>query len=78
MKVYLLCLLVMLPLCRAELTEEDKDPGLTVQLVSDVQQIAPGKAFTVGLHMKYKPTWHTYWKIPGDVGIPPRLEMDVA
>jgi len=27
----------------------------------------------VGVEMKLKPGWHTYWRTPGDAGLPPRF-----
>lgn len=47
------------------------------QLVSEQSQILPGQAFTVGLHLKHKEGWHTYWENPGDVGIPPMFKWSL-
>jgi len=54
-----------------------KDPGLSFGLVADVSVIQPGKPFTLGMKLAYKPQWHTYWKSPGDVGIPPQLDLEL-
>jgi DsbC/DsbD-like thiol-disulfide interchange protein len=43
-------------------------------LVSDVAAVKPGTAFWVGLHLKLRPRWHTYWLNPGDSGLAPRIE----
>ena len=43
------------------------------QLVSEVESIRPGQPFQVGLHLRMDPEWHTYWKNPGDSGLPTRL-----
>jgi DsbC/DsbD-like thiol-disulfide interchange protein len=43
-------------------------------LVSDVATVKPGSAFWVGLHLKLRPHWHTYWLNPGDSGLAPRIE----
>jgi DsbC/DsbD-like thiol-disulfide interchange protein len=32
--------------------------------------VQPGKAFTLGIRLKIEPGWHTYWKNPGDAGLP--------
>src|SRR5258706_7659516 len=45
-----------------------------VSLVSDVAAVKPGSAFWVGLHLKLRPHWHTYWLNPGDSGLAPRIE----
>lgn len=44
------------------------------QLLADTTAIVPGKPFTVGLLLKMVPGWHTYWKFPGDAGIPTELK----
>jgi thiol:disulfide interchange protein DsbD len=44
-----------------------------VQLVAEVESIRPGQPFTVGLHLRMDPEWHTYWKNPGDSGLATRL-----
>ena len=36
--------------------------------------IRAGQPFRVGLHMKLDRGWHTYWKNPGDAGLPARLK----
>src|SRR5689334_20896997 len=30
---------------------------------------------TAGIEIKLKPGWHTYWRYPGDSGIPPRFDF---
>jgi thiol:disulfide interchange protein len=44
------------------------------ELLADTKAIVPGKPFTVGLLLKMVPNWHTYWKFPGDAGIPTELK----
>ena len=45
-----------------------------VSLVAEHATIRPGEPFDVGLHMKMKSGWHTYWKQPGDAGLPPHVQ----
>ena len=35
--------------------------------------IAPGQPLWVGLQIAHQPEWHTYWKNPGDSGLPTTL-----
>ena len=35
--------------------------------------VAPGKPLWVGLQITHQPQWHTYWKNPGDSGLPTTL-----
>ena len=41
-----------------------------VTLVSEGASIQPGRPFYVGLRMEPERGWHTYWKNPGDAGLP--------
>jgi len=36
--------------------------------------VAPGKPVWVGLQIQHQPHWHTYWKNPGDSGLPTVLQ----
>ncbi|TFZ07562.1 protein-disulfide reductase [Ramlibacter henchirensis] len=36
--------------------------------------VAPGKPVWLGLQIAHQPEWHTYWKNPGDSGLPTQLE----
>jgi thiol:disulfide interchange protein DsbD len=45
----------------------------TATLVSESDSVAPGKPVRVALRLAMAPGWHTYWRNPGDAGIPPDL-----
>ena len=51
-----------------------KSRFVEVALVPEEQSVAPGRPFRVGLHMRIAKGWHTYWKNPGDAGLPARLK----
>ncbi len=36
--------------------------------------VSPGKPVWLGLHIRHQPHWHTYWKNPGDSGLPTVLQ----
>ena len=44
------------------------------ELISATDAAVPGKPLTVGLLLTHKPGWHTYWQVPGDSGLPTRIE----
>lgn len=46
-------------------------------LVLEQSGVKPGKDFWIGWQIIRNPGWHTYWKHPGDVGVPPTLEWDL-
>jgi thiol:disulfide interchange protein DsbD len=63
------CTLLAFPrTCAAAATGGSKN--VDVVLVAEGASIRPGEPFHVGLHMKMKRGWHTYWKQPGDAGLP--------
>lgn len=43
------------------------------ELVSEVATVKPGEPFWVGLRQTLRPKWHTYWKNPGDSGLPTEI-----
>ena len=49
-----------------------------VSLVSDTDAIAPGVPFRVALRFQLAEGWHTYWKNPGDAGVPPEVTFEPA
>lgn len=48
--------------------------GLDISLISENSAISAGVPFTVGLHLKHNPGYHTYWENPGIVGMATSLK----
>jgi thiol:disulfide interchange protein DsbD len=46
----------------------------TELVVHAPQGFAPGREMWLGLQIDHAPEWHTYWKNPGDSGLPTTLE----
>src|SRR5688572_9878405 len=44
-------------------------------LLADADAAAPGREFTLGVRLKMKPRWHTYWVNPGEYGTPTRVKL---
>ena len=40
------------------------------RLIFDRDTVEPGQSMRVGLHLEQDENWHTYWKSPGDIGLP--------
>lgn len=59
--------LVVASVCRAESTEPEGDL-VQASLLADVDAVAPGGTLTLGVRLKMKPHWHTYWVNPGEAG----------
>ncbi len=50
-------------------------PQVRAELLAHAPEgVAPGKPLALGLRIDHQPHWHTYWKNPGDSGLPTRLE----
>ena len=47
--------------------------NVRAELVSEVVQAKAGEPFWVGLRQTIRPKWHTYWKNPGDSGLPTEI-----
>jgi len=45
--------------------------------LANVSAIVPGEPFLVGVRLKMQPHWHTYWKYPGDAGIPTDIKWEL-
>lgn len=45
-----------------------------VELLSSRLSAAPGESFDAALRLTHQPHWHTYWKNPGDSGLPTKLK----
>ena len=46
---------------------------IEVELVAEVSSVQPGSEFRVGFRMLPDEGWHTYWRNPGDSGLPIQL-----
>ena len=51
-----------------------KTEHVDAQLLAERVSAQPGKPITVGLQLRMAPHWHTYWKNPGDSGLPTRIQ----
>ncbi|APV49391.1 hypothetical protein BWI17_06670 [Betaproteobacteria bacterium GR16-43] len=51
-----------------------KTEHVEAQLLGERTHAQPGKPVTVGLRLQMIPHWHTYWRNPGDSGLPTRIK----
>lgn len=47
---------------------------ITVRLLADHASLAAGQTFQLGLQLEPSEGWHTYWRNPGDSGLPIRIQ----
>ena len=50
---------------------------VVAKLVSEEMSIQPGRPFWVALDFEIEDHWHTYWKNPGDAGMPAVIEWQL-
>jgi len=48
-------------------------PHAEAELVAEDTHAVPGRRTTVAMRLKHEPEWHTYWRNPGDSGMPTRI-----
>ncbi|MFO1328275.1 MAG: protein-disulfide reductase DsbD family protein [Rubrivivax sp.] len=78
-----LCLATLLAgaLCAgpaAAATTQVLTPQVRAELLAHAPEgVQPGKPLWLGLLIEHQPEWHTYWKNPGDSGLPTRLEWQL-
>jgi thiol:disulfide interchange protein/DsbC/DsbD-like thiol-disulfide interchange protein len=48
-------------------------PHVEAELVADAAVAVPGSRITIALRLAHEAGWHTYWKNPGDSGMPTRI-----
>ena len=46
-----------------------------VRLIAGSSRHAAARRRRAGIEIRVKPGWHTYWRYPGDAGVPPRFDF---
>ncbi len=47
-----------------------KTEAVKAELISQTTSVKPGSSIRLGVLLTQQPGWHTYWKTPGDTGLP--------
>ncbi|BAO80050.1 thiol:disulfide interchange protein [Serpentinimonas raichei] len=72
------CLGLGVPLAGAQVSAPVLTPeSRTSLLVHAPQGVAPGQPLWLGLQIEHAPGWHSYWKNPGDSGLPTEFEWQL-
>jgi len=50
-----------------------KTDNVRAELISEVAEVKAGEPFWVALRQTLRPHWHTYWKNPGESGLPTEI-----
>ena len=82
MRIFLTFLMVFMFLwltaveARAEVSVWVSDSQVRGRLVSGVGSVDDSGRFQAGIEIQMGEGWHTYWKVPGDSGLPPRFDWE--
>ncbi|HET6522033.1 MAG TPA: protein-disulfide reductase DsbD domain-containing protein, partial [Geminicoccaceae bacterium] len=66
--------LALLPVAAPAAANPVATERVEARLVSEVEAVRPGAPFWVALRLRMAEGWHTYWRNPGDSGLPTTIE----
>jgi len=72
--VFSLCLLVA---TQAAFAAPGGGRHVKASLVAETDAVTPGLPLLVGLRLQMEPGWHTYWRNPGDSGLPTKVKWEL-
>jgi DsbC/DsbD-like thiol-disulfide interchange protein len=67
------CLVLLLFISQEGMADPVLTENAEVELVSEQTSVRPGETFWIGIRMDLREGWHTYWRNPGDSGMPMML-----
>jgi DsbC/DsbD-like thiol-disulfide interchange protein len=53
----------------------DGDARSAVRLIAGSSREGTSAPMPAGIEIRLEPGWHTYWRYPGDAGVPPRFDF---
>lgn len=78
LRFLLLPLVLALPALATAQTAVVRTDEVRAELVAHAPEgVAPGRPVWLGLAIEHAPHWHTYWKNPGDSGLPTTLNWQL-
>src|SRR4051794_31349754 len=54
------------------------DARSSARLIAGSQPVGGTAPLRAGIEIKLKPGWHTYWRYPGDAGVPPQFDFKAS
>ncbi len=67
-------LVLATPAAADDVSRWDGDVRSAVRLVAGSRP-ADGAYLRAGVELRLRPGWHTYWRYPGDSGVPPLFDF---
>lgn len=56
-----------------EIGADEEEHPVRARLLADRTALTPGESIRLAVHLTPKENWHTYWKSPGDIGLPTKI-----
>src|SRR4051812_3105425 len=56
----------------------DGDARSAARLIAGSRPAGAVAALRAGIEIRLKPGWHTYWRYPGDAGVPPQFGFETS
>src|SRR5262245_60623167 len=56
----------------------DGDARSAIRLIAGTRSADEAAPLRAGIEIRLKPGWHTYWRYPGDAGVPPRFDFKAS
>ena len=70
-----LTILILLPFkAEAVAGNWQRDGSVDARLISGLDAVGLKKTIPLGLEVHLEPGWHTYWRSPGALGLPPQID----
>ena len=54
-------------------SDDQPEKYVHIEIISNKNNVGAGDTVRIGVHKTIHPTWHTYWKNPGDSGTPAQI-----
>ncbi|MCL4745837.1 MAG: thioredoxin family protein [Burkholderiaceae bacterium] len=75
MNKFAIALCAALFLAHAGSAQPVRVEAVEVELVARDDAAVPGATTQIGLRIRHDPEWHSYWRTPGDSGLPTELKL---
>lgn len=74
LRVIAVLTLFFVPLSASAFDYEQKDDVFSARLLTKFSGVGNESIIPIGLEIKLAPGWHTYWRSPGQAGLPPQFD----
>ena len=58
--------------------EKKAGPHVTVNIIAEKTSLTPQAVNRFAVRFRHQEGWHTYWKMPGDAGLPPEFTFTLS